>query len=337
MSIAKGLGASALALALVACGGGGSSSPPATGGGGGTPAPSPSPSPAPITYTAFDDLTGDREFNTACANDGSFAGQQAAGITTFSDFFTFAFTEATETWRVAGPTLDDTFDSSFDPSNISSQQDGEFVVYRREFSLNGRDVAEFFAILTPQFQGGTAQYVRGGDAILFGVNNQQQAFYRCVFGVPTELDDELPTSSIVFNASLDANGNATVTNGADPAVQYNLDVSDLELTADPASGEIQVTLNVRGREITRDPNTGDVTVSDTETELGTFSGTTAITGDVQGFEGVLTDSNGLFVGEYSGWFFGPQGAEIGVALYGNQTRNDGSELRFGLSIAGPQG
>ncbi|MFL0356890.1 hypothetical protein ACI5KX_10475 [Erythrobacter sp. GH1-10] len=335
------MGAGALALAVAACGGGGGSAPPpTTGGGGGTPAPSPSPSPTPtsVSYTKFDDLTGDREFNTACSLNPTISGGQGfGGITLFTDFFTFAFTEASETWRVAGPTLSDTFDSSFGPSDISSQQAGEFTLYRREITVNGNSVPEFFVLITPQLANGSVDYVRGGDAVLFGINSQTQAFYRCVFGVPTELDDALPASTVSYDQFVSANGNARVTDGAGVVTQYNIEDTQIEVTANPANGEITVTLDVRGREVTRDPTTGQITTSSTVTQLGTFTGNTAIDGTIQGFEGGLSDSNGQFVGEYSGWFFGPQGIELGIALHGTQNRNDASTLTFGVSMAGPRG
>lgn len=331
------MGACALALVLSACGGGGNSSPPPTTGGGGNPAPSPSPTPTPVSYTKFDDLTGDQTFNTACSLDPAInGGLGTGGITPFTSFFTFAFADATDTWTIAGPTLTDTFNSSFGPSEISSQAAGEFTVYRRELTINGNNVAEFFALITPQLNNGTVDYVRGGDAVMFGTGNQIQAFYRCVFGVPTELDDQLPASTVSYDQFVSANGNAQLTDGAGVTSQYNIADTQIAVTANPTNGEITVTLNVRGREITRDPNTGQVSTSTTITDLGTYTGNTATTGTIQGFEGLLSDSNGQFVGEYSGWFFGPQGIELGIALEGTHNRNDASVLRFGISMAGPQ-
>jgi hypothetical protein len=331
---------------LSACGGGGGTpTPTATGTPAPTPVPTPSPTPPPTT---FNELTGDQVFNTACVSDTTIPGQ--INFSRFSEGFTFNFQEAGEIWSVQGQSANlDTFDISFGPDDISAEEEGLFVVYRKESPLSTSTPAreDIFGFGAPQAENSAGdtqigEFVRLANFIGIPQRNNPSGpagvsdLRNCVFGIATELDDTLPSTTITFSSLLSNNGTASVRLGNDPLRFFDLDDSILTFTADPATGDLSFTLELQGQEVTPDPNGGPPIVSDTVTPLGSFSGNASISGDVQGFEGTTANSTGLAAGEFTGWFFGPQGAELGLAVNGNAQLQDSSIVNFRMTIGGPQ-
>ena len=305
-------------IAILAACGGGDSAPPPTGGGGPTPSPSPSPSPTPsISYTAFDDLTGDQSFRTACTiietNGGGFATGFAAS--TRSDFAPLSFTEATETWSIelAAPG-DDT--RSFGPSDLIADPPEGRIAYERANAGGGTDA---FTVTLSDFGSISFDYLRGTDFI---GNRNTGAFIGlpCVFGVPTVLEDTLPTGGVAYT-EVTVTGAAFVVDRTSGLVTttYELSESIATLSADaPADDEINTTINLRGREIL--PN-GDL--SDTVVDFRSYgNGFSAINTEIGSdsvergeFQGAFEFGGSSQIGaEYIGWFFGPEGVEAGYAF-----------------------
>ena len=318
---------------LTACGGGGGSpTPTATG----APAPAPAPAPTPTpTPTTFDELTGDQTFSTACA---LLPAQRFFTPTTnFPNDFTLNFEAATETWTFAGPSPAGILDNSFGPNDIITEEPGVFTFYSRDNGqgLGGNPFNDIFFLGTPQFNGGTAQFVRVAEFATAISGASIPDTHQCVFGIPTALDDPLPQQTLNFGPRLDALGSALLLNAT--ITGFRLENSELVLTADPTTGEIEFTLTLLARETIPDPNGGLPTVSDTQTSFGTFTGTTAIDGSAQTFfGGVVGDNSVGVVGEFTGWFFGPQGTEIGIAMNGAVLLPNQDLLTFTVAFGGPQ-
>lgn len=327
----------ALALTLAACGGGGSTStPPATGGSGGTPtptpAPTPTPTPTPVTYTAFNDLSGDQTFGAACAKGASIAQDQQ--VIRFDEGFTFSFTEANETWTIAGEAPDGSFDTMFGPNDIVQSQPGILTLYQRANS-SGMGASELFAFGVPQWPTATATYVRGGF-VQSTLSNGAVGSYNCVFGVPTLLEDELPSQVINFTQEIDAAGTLVVFSGTS-STSFDLAPTTFEVSADPTTGEVTLAFQLRGTEFSFDPNTGERIDSTDVVDLGTLNGNATVSDQEQVIVGDLTaGSNSSLSGLFSGWFFGPQGVEIGITVSGREQRTDGSNVSFSFGVTGTQ-
>ncbi|MEL7190484.1 MAG: hypothetical protein AAGK17_13100 [Pseudomonadota bacterium] len=280
-------------------------------------------------------MTGDQVFNTACASVANPQGNPS--ITLFPDNFTLAFEEASETFTAAGSSPFGDIDASFGPADIVAEEAGVFTLYFRDSgqTVNGNPFNNVFAFGTPQFNGGSAEYVRLAELITIPAGQTVPSSFQCALGIPTELDDPLPQTVLNFGASLGANGTATRLAGTDFTIFSAAD-SVLSLTADPTNGSIDFTIDVRGRESTPNPAGGLPILSDTVEDLASFSGSTSIDGSVQSFSGLTANDQGLFAGEFSGWFFGPQGAEIGIAINGQVQLPDASTVSFLVVFGGPQ-
>ncbi len=320
---------------LSACGGDGSSSPSATSASPTpTPTPSasptPSPTPGPSGYTRFDDLSGDQEFSTACSTFGN-SSQDPERITPFEEFFTYSFTQATQTWRLAGQTLQGTTDSSFGPQDIVEDTIGVVTRYERG--------DERFSISTPQLTVGSVNYARTARQLTLVDGAGGTPFYRCVFGVPTRLDDPLPSTEFSFGQAMDHFGYMAVTDNDLILRTYQPDASTSDIEVDPDARTISIRFEVAGPEITRDPNTGTVTIASTNTLIETYRGTATYEDDVQGFTGELfladqNPANAEAVGTFSGAFFGPQGEEIAIAYQVTEFPDDVALVEIVVSALG---
>ena len=331
----------ALAMALASCGGGDSSSaPPATGGGVAAPAPTPSPTPTPTptptqsatTTTAFDDLTGDQVFDAACARGASSELRQQ--IIRFDEGFTFAFADATDSWTVAGETPDGTIGTSFAPSDIVQSEEGILTLYQRA-SVTGTGPSEIFAFGVPQWPNLPANFVRGGF-VQSALENGSVASFNCVFGVPTALNDVVPAATINFSQEIDAAGTLVVFDGLQ-GTSFDLAPTTFTASADPATGLVMLTIALRGTEFSFDPNTGQRIDSTEIVEFGSVSGNASISDQEQAMVGDLAgEGTSSQSGLFSGWFFGPQGAELGITISGSEQRIDGTNTSFSLGITGTQ-
>ena len=294
----------ALALSLTACGGGGgSSAPPPTGGG--TPAPTPTPTPTPISYTPYANLSGNQSFDSACA------GLYNAGFVILSTGFgnypesqaslNIDYTAATQTYSVEGG-FDVPFTYAFGPSERDPNSTATSLLYSKP-DENGFTTR--FGIGARQLGGTTPEYVR--TARLFARPSGGILDINCVFGVPTQTNDALPSSTINYS-SFSLSGNMIVRSGALQG-QYDLGESTVTLSANPANGEIRTRMTLIGRRFTQSG------LSTERTSLGVYTGEAEIDGSVASFVGgVFGEDRAVSASNFGGWFFGPSGREAGYAF-----------------------
>ncbi|WP_265563132.1 hypothetical protein [Sphingomicrobium arenosum] len=298
------LSASLMVLALTACGGGGSekapSPPPVS-----QPSPSPTPTPAPATYSTFAQLTGNRSFDSACTI--FFNGSQpwlSSGFGAFPDVgssLNIDYLADSDSWTVEGAS-DAPFSYTFSPSDRSPTSSSSEPVYRK---ADGKGFDTRFAIGARALGSQAPEYVR--TARMIARPDAALSDYFCVFGVPTRLDDTLPTSTLRYSA-FSVLGTLLVTGGA-LAGQYELSESVVTLSANPSTGEILTTIDLVGRQFMGG------SLSETRTDLGSYYGEASIDGSVASFSGGIFGSDrAVGAANFSGWFFGPQGREAGYSF-----------------------
>ncbi|WP_271438896.1 hypothetical protein [Pontixanthobacter luteolus] len=321
---------SAAALALASCGGGDSSSGSggstgggtgggstgggsSGGGGGGSSGGTPTPT---ISYTKFAELTGDRSFNTACTLIvRSGASTSAPAATSFGDGLTYIFDESADTYSITASNLNLTFA----PADLASE-DAQGFRYEKANANGGQP--DTFIVFNPGITVQPTDYARVSRVITAAANGSQED-YRCVFGVPTELEDSLPAGTVSYSQYF-TTGTAFLEEVGGNLRAFNLRSTELSFAANPSNGAVDFTLTVKGTE------SGTATVS----ELATFSGSTSIDGTNQSFDGLLADGNNVATGSFGGWFFGPQGAEIAFAWGADIRRDDGSRIIFAANTVG---
>lgn len=322
-----------MALALAACGGGdsGSTPPPTGGGGGGTPAPSPSPSPSPTpTYPLFSALTGNQQFSSACAGTteqfGQFSILPDVGFirsSTFPTAIDHDFQSAANSWRIASRSLDGSdYVYTFAPTDIVTTTQPNTTAYRQ---IDGTGFPNRFAITQPAIGTTNAEYLRLTRVVVRPATLITNAF--CVIGVPTLLTDR-PTTSVSYSQFAYQGTAFIVDRATNTRRQFDISESTAQFTANPTTGAINVTLTIIGREFL---STGSLAT--TTTPLGTYAGQSGIDGTQQTFGAPLNRTpDGSVGGGFSGWFFGPQGREAGVAF--SFRISDGNEdLILGGSLA----
>ncbi len=148
----------------------------------------------------------------------------------------------------------------------------------------------------------------------------------CVIGVPSQLTDR-PAATVSF-AQFAYNGTAFITDRTTNARrQFDISESTAQLTANPTTGAIDVTLTIVGREFL----TGGA-LATTTTSLGTYAGQSGIDGTRQTFAAPMTrQPDGSVGGGFSGWFFGPQGREAGLA-FSSRIIDGNNDLVLGGSL-----
>lgn len=193
----------------------------------------------------------------------------------------------------------------FDQSNRDLNETG-FELYRNT-SAGGS--SQFLDITTPLLESQPARYTRFLRSA-FRVTPDDNLQLRCALGVPTLLtdvpDSRIDKSIADFFAITIQN---TTTGSVTDTDAFDLDPSTVAFSFDPASGDITIELTLRGPEIL-----DDLTLSNEITELGAYSATGTFDGQGTNFGGVITNSSGAEVGDFAGWFFGPQGAEVAIAF-----------------------
>lgn len=285
-------------LALAACGSGG-----------GTRSPQPpfveNPPPDPvITYTPFAQLTGDQAFDTACATLFSgFEAQLSYGFGSYPDVpssINIDYDASADSWMVEGFAGIE-YDYVFGPADLDPSSSPTSTLYRQ---TQPDAFVTRFGIGARSLNGLSPEYVR--TARLFARPDGTLIDTACVFGVPTSLEDELPTSVLNYTRFSVA-GNMLVRSGSG-TVQYELSESTATLTANPDTGEIDTTIELIGRQFTP---TG---LSETRTPLGSYSGEAEVDGSIASFTGsIFADDRAIGASNFSGWFFGPQGRGAGYA------------------------
>ncbi|MCZ8370513.1 MAG: hypothetical protein O9293_11215 [Porphyrobacter sp.] len=152
-----------------------------------------------------------------------------------------------------------------------------------------------------------AEYVRATRVLVRPGNTIVNAF--CVIGVPTLLTDR-PAAAVTYS-QFAYNGTAFITDRTTGARrQFDISESTAQFTANPTNGAINVSLTIVGREFL-----AGGALATTTTALGTYAGQSGIDGTQQTFGTPLTrQPDGSVGGGFSGWFFGPQGREAGLAF-----------------------
>ena len=306
MRMAKLAAGAAIALALAACGGGGSgSSPPSTGGGGGgTPTPTPTPT---ASYQTFAQLTGNQAFNAACAGIyNQQLGVPSAGYARYPNppqALAIDFTSASSEWRVIGRSPDGVeFNNTFGPVDVISTSLANTTAYRK---VDANGFPTRFQITQPTLGSTLAEYARVVRTLArpgTGITD-----WACAIGVPTLLTDR-PGAAVTYT---DFAAIGTVFSQAYGGTgQYDISESTATLTANPVNGQIRVTVTLVGRAFLAGGG-----LSDTRTQFGQFGGDAGIDGSVQSFGAPLNRLPDNSVGgDFSGWFFGPQGREAAFAF-----------------------
>lgn len=314
---------------LASCGGGDSGgSPPATGG---TPTPSPSPTPTPTptpTYATFSTLTGNQAFATACGGTSGAEVVQAQGFgraATDSFRLSLDFTSANANWRVAGSSrTGEPFDNTFRPEDIDSASTfTNFTDYLRD---PGTGFRNRLLLGDKPVAGVTREYVRQFVHVVRPTATSVSSTYFCTYGIPTLLTDALPTSTITYT-SFRIVGQGVIQGGPQGGA-YDLAESTVTLSANPATGAVTTQLTLVGRLSTPSG------LSETRTDLGTYTGTATIDGSTQNYFAVLDGTTRAIVGfsNFGGWFFGPQGREAGYGFSIQAAQQTGERLQITGSV-----
>ena len=311
----------AILLGVSACGGESGSSP--------TPPPvppptgTPTPTPPPITYSRFAELSGDQSFDSACA--GLFNLSDPVLSTGFGNYpdsgasLNIDYVASTETYVVEGG-LDTPFTYSFGPADRDAASTPSSILYSRP-DENGFTTR--FGIGARALGSTSPDYVR--TARLFSRPSNAVVDFYCVFGVPTQLDDELPESTIEYS-SFTISGNMFIRSGSLMG-QYDLAESTVTLSANPQNGEIRTRLTLTGRKF------GPGGLSSERTPLGVYVGEAGVDGSVASFSGgVFGDDRAVGIGNFGGWFFGPQGREAGYAFAFTAFTPDGSDEQLASGV-----
>ena len=323
MGFAKGLGATALALALFACGGD-DSGPPRTGdggnGGGSGGTPTPSPTPTPVSYTKFADLTGTQTFQSTCGGKEVYYGDDFIfGGTAFGEGIAITSNRSVPDYGIAIPQF--VYNQPFDVAFTQADRDASSTeTVERYTKVDEAGRRQRFNIARVSINSVELDYVR--QTSFMAVRETGFLDIRCAIGVPTELSDIPATTKTYGNAFatgvLERVENAGITNSG-PFHVYSTSPTTATATANPATGLIEITVNLKGRESANDP------VED----LGTYTARTTIDGSKQSFMDVATNADNVVVGNFGGWFFGPQGVTMAVSFGITDRRADDSEVRFG--------
>ncbi|MBX7540242.1 hypothetical protein [Qipengyuania sphaerica] len=308
-----------VALGLLSACGGGDSSGPSTGGP--TPAPPPPPPPPPAaTYVKFADLTGVQNFQTTCAGEESYSGQPVP-----LGGFPFGNTVAIQSDR-SGPSYDITVANigfagerslSFTPENLESSST---ATSQRYSFVDGTGRTQRYSIFVPRVSDTDLEYTR--LASLFSPSDTGFINLICALGVPTVLTD-VPASSVNFVTSSTAAILRIVQNagsGGGPTVQYSAVPTIAEGFGDPATGTVRFSIDLKGYEFVGGMR------SDVVTDIGRYTGETTIDGSETNFSGLVVNAENVVVGEFGGWYFGPQGRTMAVSYTVTDRRPDDSEV-----------
>ena len=304
----------AAGLVLTACGGDDGNNS----GSGSTPPPPPPPPTA--SYTKFADLTGVQDFQTTCAGLELYNGQEYT-----LGGFPFGNTVAIQSDR-SGPSYAVTVDNigfdgarslNFNPADLDASST---ETNQRYLVVDDTGRTQRFSVSVPRVGETSLEYTR--LASLFSPSENGFVNLICAFGVPTVTSD-VPSSSVNYVASSTAAILRVVQNasgGGGSVAQYSAVPTVAEGFADPATGNIRFTIDLKGYEFVGG------TRSDVVTDIGTYSGETTIDGSETSFSDLVVNSDNVVVGNFGGWFFGPQGRTMAVSFSISDRRADDSEV-----------
>lgn len=320
---------------LSACGGHGGNSPSPTGGGSApTPSPSSAPTPTPtsVSYQKFAALTGAQTFQSACSGRETGSSHRLLPASEFGKGLTFSRTGTDPTWNVSTPSnyADLPINLTFGPSDFVVDAFPTRDVYRKTNVLGQTDV--FGYGYSETFEAGL-DYV-SESYVAFRPGNGPSAAIYCVFGVPTQLNDQLPTvttsSAFISYEKYALTGDVQIINPDGSRTDYDPSQIAVDFRADPRTGKITVMLILVSRTTMSDGST-------TETYLGDVSGEVVIDGSSQNFAGPVNYRRGterISAGNFGGWFFGPKGTEVGIAINFDFVTEDGKRVSSALVITG---
>ena len=281
---------------LSACGGGGSSPPDTSA----TATPTPTPG---ANYSTYASLSGNQTFQTACAA-GTLRIPDANvyGSTAFGHGYKIRYDASADSYAISG---EQGVSVSFGPADADpSPPAGSSKAYRRTLSSGLR---EQFIIGNGRLPSGTAEYVRSTYLATVSGGGEPLTAY-CVLGVPTLLSDS-PAAGLYTYGNFALSGFALEETGTGGVSTYQITDSVVTLQANTQNGTVDTSIRLIGRRIENG------TPASTPTELGTYAGQADLDGEQTSFGNRLTSSNrnSLF-SAYGGWFFGPQGREVGLAF-----------------------
>ncbi|GGD52059.1 hypothetical protein GRI62_05690 [Erythrobacter arachoides] len=283
---------------LAGCGGGGGSSdvpgPVATS--------SPTPTPGATPYQTFAQQTGNRTYATSCAAGVlKVPGTVVYPATDFGASLAIAYNAGTQLFAINGP---NGVNANFGPADLDpAPPASSSAAYSRTLADGFR---ARFIIGNGAGAGGTLDYVRSAFLAAQTGAGEPLTHY-CVLGVPTLITDQPASGSLTFGQI--AVSGVALEQVSGGFVTYDIRDSTVSLSANATTGRIAASIRLLGRRV----DSG--TAAGASTELGTFAGTAALATNATTFSGVLTSTDRTSLqSQIGGWYFGPQGREIGASF-----------------------
>ncbi|MFC4256035.1 hypothetical protein GRI97_12100 [Altererythrobacter xixiisoli] len=298
MNRAKLLTFAASTVILASCGNDDKPTPAPTPPPAGAPTPTPStprPSPTP-TYVKVSDLTADRTFASACAIP-SLGSSSPPFFTSLSGKPNLSYSATTKSWTFHETDLDNIFIES---DKVNPQH----LFFRKPLTPVAGSFSESFSF---GYTGAnTTEYVTPADFIRSFASGGQRV-YSCLAGSPTQASDMPIRNESAYSAVNLVGGGSILEPGAQILnLRFDPTISTFAATFDAAAGQLRITLDIKAR------NSFDFNQTGPITDIGIFTGSVEVDTANQRFEGYLkNDEFGDHAVSLSGWFFGPQAAEMG--------------------------
>ncbi|WP_066555021.1 hypothetical protein [Croceicoccus bisphenolivorans] len=168
-------------------------------------------------------------------------------------------------------------------------------------------------IVAPDPGGSTLQYSRVLAYGLFNGNFGGVENTTCVFGVPTEPDDEPSTSPVSYTAF--ASGGSIVRVFTDGTfASYTVTGSQEAISVDLNTYTVDITMHLTGT-LGNKSASGSGASAETTVDFGTFTANDIeINDEPYSIGGLFNYQDFDLQMPFQGWFFGPKGKEIGIAV-----------------------
>lgn len=269
----------ALPLALSACGGGstGTTAVASTPGSPTTPGTT-------YTYTKLADMSGDRTFQTAGVHYNSVTGALANGTAdALGSGATVSYVASTDTYNLSatGQT------ASFAPVDLVTAQSSPNVANTLVYQKTSASGSDSLRLVVPVVGGVALSYTLLGNWT-HNVTGVGSTSYIAVGGAPTQAGDVPKTGTA--NYTVIVNGSVIPTAGSPNLLNGTASGT---FSANFGAGTVSTTLNLQGA----------------SSNFGTLSGSGTIASASSGFTGTFSS---VTSGGFSGSFFGPQAAEMGM-------------------------
>lgn len=297
---------------LSACGGGGSSSggsPTTVGNPAPTPTPTPTSSPTPSpTYSTYSALSGNQQFALTCAGleqDG-FQSYASMPIAFGSDIQSLSYDAAADSWSVEGDVS-----QTFGPANAVTSSNPLVEEYFR--IDNAGAPASTLLIAAPQPGGSTLEYTR---VLYYQLPNAGMATTQnrnCVFGVPSDPSDT-PSATTVQYTAFDLTGTVLRRFDDGSSASYGLSATNMSITVNLSAYTVSISMDVTGTVLSRN-GAGSAETAPETIDLGTLAASDVGINDAPyGISGLFNYQDAMKDIPFEGWFFGPEGKEIGIVL-----------------------